>query len=171
MMSSYVIYNNLYFTTCTINHWEKLLRSDENKELITNCFSFFTKNERAVIYAFVIMDNHVHVLWETLEPHDIRDIVHSFQSYTSKKIKASIPHFLLSTYISTRSDRKIQIWKRSPLSVSIESPKFLKQKMNYIHNNPTKARLVEDGVDYRYCSLRSYVKGKCDFDFLTLWVG
>ena len=68
-----------------------------------------------------------------------------------------------------KNDRNHQIWKQSPLSVNITSPKFVRQKMNYIHNNPVKADLVDSNENYTFSSYKSYFDGRMYFDFLTLW--
>lgn len=67
-----------------------------------------------------------------------------------------------------KTDRYYQIWKSPSLCVEITTPKFLHQKMDYIHNNPMAAELCLN-EDYKYSSFRSYLEGESEFDFLTLW--
>jgi putative transposase len=38
----------------------------------------------------------------------------------------------------------------------IYSQKFIEQKINYIHNNPVRAGIVEKPEDYLYSSARNY---------------
>ena len=166
---AYIVYNNLYFTTCTISNWKNLLCTEKAKMVIIDTLTFLVKKKRVVIYAFVIMDNHLHLLWESLGSFDIIKVIHNFKSFTSKKLKLLIPKPELEKYLSKRTDRKIQIWKRGSLTVDITSPKFLDQKLNYIHKNPWKHGVVENSVNYKYCSVRSYAEGTSEFEFLTLW--
>ena len=42
------------------------------------------------------------------------------------------------------------------------SPKFISQKINYIHNNPVVAEIVDFPEEYRYSSARNYV-GREDY--------
>ncbi|MEP7197299.1 MAG: transposase [Saprospiraceae bacterium] len=115
------------------------------------------------------MPNHIHVMYEVLEPYTNEKIKHSFLSYTAHEFSALMSLENKKPFIVNKSNRNIQYWKSSSLSVEIFSPKFFSQKMNYIHNNPLKAGLVSDNKDYTYCSYRSYEEGKPIFDFLTLF--
>lgn len=165
---TYIVYNNLYFTTCTTENWKNLPSSYESKKIIVDTLTFLTKEKKVVIYAFVIMDNHLHLLWESIDSFKILKVIHNFKSFTSKKLKDLIPKPELEKYLSRCTDRKIQIWKRGSLTVDITSPKFLDQKLNYIHKNPWKHVVVENNVDYKYCSARPYAERVSEFEFLTL---
>lgn len=57
-------YTALYFSTATIKGWKNLLKPDKYKEVITNAMSFLTEEESVWIYAFVIMPNHIHWVWQ-----------------------------------------------------------------------------------------------------------
>ncbi|MGE0090132.1 MAG: hypothetical protein AB7S50_11750 [Bacteroidales bacterium] len=49
-----------------------------------------------------------------------------------------------------------QIWTHENHAEHILSQKFIEQKINYIHNNPVKAGIVEKPEDYLYSSARNY---------------
>jgi putative transposase len=55
-----------------------------------------------------------------------------------------------------------------PKEILPYSPKFGKQKLDYIHNNPINAGLVEKAEDYIYSSARDYagIKGLIEIEFL-----
>jgi len=54
------------------------------------------------------------------------------------------------------SNQKYQIWQPSFYDFNIYSEKKLKQKLDYIHNNPVRARLVKNASNYKYSSYRNY---------------
>jgi len=139
-VTSLIQYNNLYFLTSTIHNWEPLLQTDQNKKVILDAFSYMTNKKQSKIYAFVILENHFHLLVEAIHP---------------------------LTISKSRSNKKHQIWKSNSLAVEIQSGKFLKQKLRYIHKNVPRANLNPDS--YLYSSWPSYRDGKSKFDFLTLW--
>ena len=114
------------------------------------------------------MPNHLHVLWEVLDPYDVDKVIHSFKSYTANQLSQLLDETQKQNFRVEKSDRVNQIWKKRSLSVEIVTPKFLKQKMNYIHDNPRRAKLVIDNIDYKFCSYKSYYNRKVEFDFLTL---
>ena len=45
-------------------------------------------------------------------------------------------------------------------AVELHSAKFIKQKMDYIHQNPIRAGIVEKEEDYLYSSAKEYLTGK-----------
>jgi hypothetical protein len=51
---------------------------------------------------------------------------------------------------------KYQIWTHENHAEIIYSNKFIEQKINYIHENPVRAGIVEKAEDYLYSSARNY---------------
>ena len=44
-----------------------MLSNDVMKKIIINSFQWLKQNELVIIYGYVIMPNHIHVLWEQLK--------------------------------------------------------------------------------------------------------
>ncbi len=63
------IYRNIYYSTFTIYQWKKLLKNEKYIELVLDCLVFLSKNNRCLIFAFVIMPDHIHLIYEVLEPN------------------------------------------------------------------------------------------------------
>ncbi len=53
-----------------------------------------------------------------------------------------------------------QFWKQDNEPKVIYTPDFAKQKLEYIHNNPADAGIVEKAEEYIYSSARDYYYGK-----------
>jgi len=166
-VSSLIQYNNLYFLTSTIHQWQPLLSTKKHKHIVLDSFSYLVKNQSITIYAFVLLDNHFHLLFEVIPPHSKTRIVHSFLGTTSRKFLSSFTESEKESFKVKRSNKKLQIWKPNSLCVEIRSEKFLIQKLNYIHKNVARAGHNPD--TYIYSSWPSYVIGQEKFDFLTLW--
>jgi len=167
-MRTKINFGNLFYTTCTIIEWYDLLIEERNVEVILSSFRFHVNQGRIIIYGFVIMPNHFHILYEVVSPFFNSNIKQSLQGFTSKELLKSMSKDEKYMFCVEKSNRRFQIWKSPSLSVPIFSDKFIFQKLNYIHNNPKKAGLVKDNFDYRLCSYRSYKERKSEFDFLTL---
>jgi len=161
-------YFNLFYTTCTIVHWRPLLAEDKYKELITGAFQFCKDHSRAKIWAFVIMDNHFHVVWQILEPYTLAYVQRNLLKFVSQRIINDLMRCkkddIMNQYVVRKKDRHIQIWKRDPLSVELISENFLWQKINYIHLNRTRKGFSD--VDYKYSSASYYATGVKNWDFL-----
>ncbi|MGZ3873593.1 MAG: hypothetical protein ACXVJD_11780 [Mucilaginibacter sp.] len=52
------------FFTATILEWKHLLKEDIYKDIIINSLTFLKKEKSIVVYGFVIMPNHIHLLWQ-----------------------------------------------------------------------------------------------------------
>ena len=86
---SYMDIGKLYFWTATINNWNKLLEEDELKEVIISSLKYLVTNKKIEIYAFVIMPNHLHFIWQLMKmngkekPHAsfLKFTAHAFEQY------------------------------------------------------------------------------------------
>ena len=59
--------NEVYFWTSTIYQWKHLLKQDKYKEILIDSLANLTERKKIKVYGFVIMPNHVHLLWEMIE--------------------------------------------------------------------------------------------------------
>jgi len=161
-------YRDLYFTTATILNWHPLFASDTNKDIVIDAFRYCVVQKRANVWAFVIMDMHIHMIWHILSPYSLSGVRRDMLKFISQTIKnkmvADGQLEALDVFKVKKSDRYIQIWKRNPLSVEILYDDVLEQKLNYIHTN--LFRKGKDDVSYKYSSAGYYASGERNWDFL-----
>ncbi|MCX6314022.1 MAG: transposase [Sphingobacteriales bacterium] len=158
------------FYTATINKWKHLLNNNECKEIIIDSLRFLVKEKRVVIYSFVIMSNHIHIIWQALSGHTPSAIQSSFMKYTSHQILEYLQktnHELLVSLIVNKGNRNYQVWKREALSIELRSSAVFNQKLDYIHSNPLRAGLCLQNEDYHYSSAKFYNGGEDVFKILT----
>jgi putative transposase len=164
------------FFTATILDWKHLLRPDKYKKIITNSLDFLVAEKRVAVYGFVIMPNHMHLVWHIGEGWKLENVQRDFLKFTAQQIKFDLkechPDFLEKFKVNAK-DRTYQMWERNSLSVDICSEKVMRQKLNYIHNNPAQQHwnLCKDPVDYRYSSASFYETGGSEWKFLTHYLG
>src|SRR5690349_15725150 len=81
-------FNNYYpdFFTATILEWKLLLKHDKFKDIIIESIKFLVNDNRVIIYAFVIMNNHIHLIWQVSDAYKPTDVQHSFMKYTAQII-------------------------------------------------------------------------------------
>ncbi|MEX2592814.1 MAG: hypothetical protein WD426_08565 [Anditalea sp.] len=60
----------------------------------------------------------------------------------------------------------IQFWTHDNHAIELYRTEMIKTRMNYIHENPVRAGLVEEEEDYLYSSARNYggLKGLIEVD-------
>jgi putative transposase len=64
-----------------------LLKPDKYKQVIIDSLRYLTSNKQVSLYAFVIMSNHIHLIWQAMPGKTPTQIQHSFMKYTAQQIK------------------------------------------------------------------------------------
>ena len=163
-----------HYFTATIHNWDSLLKQDDYKDIIIDCLSFLVNDNRVEVNAFVIMSNHVHIIWQPLQQYTLTQIQTSFMTYTAKSIKKKFLEKnpdLLKGHKVNKYDRAYQIWKREPLGIELLNESMFKQKLEYIHYNPVRAGLCNLPEEYYYSSAKFYYDGTNSFGMLKHYSG
>ncbi|MBC7388140.1 MAG: transposase [Opitutaceae bacterium] len=84
---SYIEIGNIYFWTATIINWQKLLAEDEFKDVVISSLEYLSKQGKTDVFAFVIMPNHVHLVWRIKELNGKESAHGSFLKYTAHIFK------------------------------------------------------------------------------------
>jgi len=128
------------------------------------------EDKRIKLYAFVIMADHIHLIWQMQPLIHPQHVQRDFLKYTAQRIKHDLyknhPE-LLSHFISEADDRVYQFWKRRALSIELRTDKVYRQKLNYIHWNPVKAGICKLPEKYKYSSALLYETGVDNWGFLS----
>ncbi|MES2646796.1 MAG: transposase [Bacteroidota bacterium] len=158
------------FFTATNLEWKRLLQPDKYKQVVIESLRFLVESNRVKVYAFVIMDNHLHLIWQMQAGIQPTAVQRDFLKFTAQKIKKDLvknhPAVLALFKVNT-SDREYQFWERNALSIELRTEKFFLQKFWYIHANPVKARLCTKPEQYKYSSALFYETGIDNWGFLT----
>ena len=165
-------YDQVYFWTDTVKDWKKLFTNEKYKQILLGSFRELVFRDLVEIYAFVIMPNHIHVVWEMKEPNG-KEMPHaSFNKYTSHSIARDLKpkdSILISDFLVDELDRKVRIWQRDPLAVLMDTKEKVEQKIQYLHLNPLQSHwnLCSRPEDYPWSSAEFYESGVDRFGFLT----
>ena len=88
---------NPYFMTCTVVHWLLVFSSPIVANIIIDSLKFLQK-ENVVIYAWVMLENHIHIIAKSEDMS--RDIARC-KAYTAKKILAYLIERNAKNYIGS----------------------------------------------------------------------
>ncbi|WP_317048733.1 transposase [Reichenbachiella versicolor] len=134
-----------------------------------------------IIHAWVIMSNHLHMIISRKEDGEqLSDIVRDFKKYTSTTILKAVKenkhesrrNWMLWIFESVGSknenNKKYQFWRQDSHPEQLISNKFMDQKVDYIHNNPVAARIVDEPENYVYSSAKDYAnqQGLLDIEMI-----
>ena len=112
-----------YFTATNLE-WKKLLQPDKYKNIIIDSPRFLGNHERMRLYAFVIMSNHIHLIWQMCAGIDPEAVQRDFLKYTAQTIKADLTKnhpAVLECFRVNAKDRTYQFWERNPLSIELRT--------------------------------------------------
>ena len=129
------------FFTATNLEWKMLLKSNKYKDIIVESMRFIVNDNRVMIYGFVIMPNHIHIIWQMKAGRKREDVQRDFLKHTAQEIKNDMirnnsPE--LKEYLVNAKDRIYQMWERNALSIDLWSEKVLTQKLRYIPARPVR---------------------------------
>lgn len=160
------------FFTATILEWKPLLKEDRYKDIIVSSLRFLVEHSRVKVFSFVIMPNHLHLIWQVQPGHEREEVQRDFLKYTAQKIRFDLmdgnPEGLKEFEVN-KSDRKYQFWERNTLSTDLYKHQTFMQKLNYIHHNPMQGKwsLCTSPEAYHYSSALFYETGVDNWGFLT----
>jgi len=155
-----------YFLTWTVIGWVDLFIRDTYKQLIADSLNFCMAKHKLQIYAYVIMPSHIHPIANS-KNNNLSTVTGHFKSYTSRELIKLIkspgesrrewllPVFRSAGQLNSRNINN-QIWQQQNHAVEVYSSKFTLSKINYIHNNPVEAGMVQYPHEYLYSSARDY---------------
>jgi putative transposase len=171
---SFIEIGGIFFWTATINNWNHLLKDDKYKKVIIDSLINLSERELIDVYAFVIMPNHIHLIWRINKLNGKETAQGSFLKYTAHQFKKMLQQDLntLSKYAVDAANKKYEFWQRDSLAIDVYTREVMLQKLHYIHMNPLAPhwQLVADPNDYLWSSAKFYEQGVKEFSFLKdIW--
>jgi len=157
--------------TATIHNWQRLLLKDEYKNVIIHSLSFLSDSGKIDVFGFVIMPNHIHLIWRIKEINGKEITQGSFLKYTAHEFKKMLKvdkEDGLASYTVDAHNKNCEFWKRDSLAVHFFSKEIAYQKLDYTHFNPCTEnwQLAKEPADYLFSSAKYYETGVKDFAFL-----
>jgi REP element-mobilizing transposase RayT len=155
---------HLYFITATVLGWYPLFADPEYARLVLDSMDWHRRNQRWHLFAFVLMPTHLHAIIKAGNAYTISRVLQSFGSFTAHGILERMvqrQQLDLLAFFSRRQDhdtsKSHQIWQ--PIQAkNIESAAFLREKLEYLHNNPIakKWHLASERAAHVYSSACFY---------------
>lgn len=160
------------FITITCLNWLPLLQNDLHKQIIIESLKNRIQKEQVTVYAFVIMPNHIHLIWQLHDTVILKDFQRDFLKFTARSLLQFLrmnSDPLIESLKVKAADRHFQVWERNSLRIDLYAEKIFLQKLNYIHHNPIqeKWKLADIPENYRFSSAAFYETGVDEFTILT----
>ena len=164
--------NYAYFVTWSVVNWLPLFENPCYRQIILDNLAYLREHKSTQMNAFVVMATHAHaVLWPR-NGIDVSDVLRDFKRHTSRAVSREAAkqghndhlQVFAAARLSFRSGRgEYQVWQEGSHPEAIYDEDFARQKIEYIHNNPVRAGLVNNAEDWVYSSARAYLLGETTY--------
>ncbi len=152
------------------------------KYVILNALKYCQEHKGLEIYSYCLMHSHLHLFCKSVGKYNLSEIMRVFKKFTSKKIIKTINEepesrreWLLAYFKKScehlKREQHLKVWQNGYHAEHIYSNKFIKEKLNYIHKNPVKEKIVTAPEDYYFSSARNYAELKNALDVCVLFTG
>ena len=169
MKEGYVIRDQKlpHFITSTVVDWIDVFTRQSYRDIVIECLDYCIKNKGMILYGYVIMSNHIHLIIQS-EDGKLSDLIRDFKKFIAKSILEKIQNspesrrewmlaqFKLAAEKHTRN-KLYQFWQYGNHAEEIYTNKFMWTKLDYIHLNPVRAGHVNRASEYIYSSASNYV--------------
>jgi len=123
-------------------HGSCVLARPECAQIVIDNWQHFD-GQRYRLLAWVVMPNHVHVLIKTIPAWPLDSILHSWKSYTSKRILALLEGDRPAGRRRSRAgEPPALLWQREYWDRCVRDERHYAAVVDYIHHNPVKAGLA-----------------------------
>jgi len=115
-----------------------------------------------LLFAYVIMPDHIHVLTDS--PRKPSTVLQFIKGIVSRRVLGYLKDMKYESSLRKlehddwKRNHRYSLWQHDSDIFSIVSESMFMQKVNYIHQNPVRAGLVERAEDYRWSSARFWSK-------------
>jgi len=151
-----------YFVTSTTVNWLPLFSNPTIAKIVFDSLSYLQQNQRIILYAYVLMENHIHLV---AAAEDLSKELGNFKSFTARQSidcyqqagNSYILEQLAANKLPNKIDRDYQFWQEGFGPKRIHDHTMMEQKINYIHYNPVRRGYVEAPEHWIYSSARNYL--------------
>ncbi len=156
--------DDIYFVTFTVVGWIDVFTNKKYADIIVENLNFYIENQGIEVFTYVIMSNHLHIICRCAKGQKLNSWLRNFKSYTARQLLKSIQNNchdhremwmlrLFRKYADKSSQNQdFMFWKKTSHPTKLFSNRVTNQKINYIHNNPVKAGIVDEPYQYVYSS-------------------
>ena len=142
-------------------------------EFLLKNLAYCRKSKGLVLYEFVIMPSHVHLIAAAANAN-LGEILRDFKTYTSKELvkliaaneQESRKEWMLRLFKEHGAANPLnthnQFWQQSNKPILLDTPKKFDDCVRYVRENPLVAGLVTDETAYTWSSANPQIGVELD---------
>lgn len=164
-----------YYITSVTNSRLQVFQKPPLKDLVCGALDEARTSANLLFFTYVIMPDHLHLLLGTeRKPSDALRFVNGISGHRviqflkEQRYESSLEKL---THHQGKDRYRYSLWDHHPNLKLITDEEVFIQKVNYIHQNPVRAGLVDDAKAYRWSSIRSWQKCMNEDEPLSMDIG
>ncbi|MCL2789889.1 MAG: transposase [Desulfobulbus sp.] len=151
-----------HFLTCTVVEWLPVFTRPDAVQILLDSWSHQHTNAGLQLFGYVILENHLHFVARAPR---LDKCLSSFKSFTATRLiellkKHQAERLLARLRLAKqvhKHDRKYQFWQEGSHAEMVFSEHIMREKLEYIHQNPVQRGYVDFPEHWRYSSARNYL--------------
>ena len=140
------VHGQCFFVTTTFKEWRELGAIPGLYKGLAETLTFGARKYNALIIGYVFMPTHIHLILY-IDGVRLASFMRDFKKFISQKVLKDL------------GVKSGQIWMSRYDRVVIVSEGILVTKLEYVHNNPVKANLVDTPEKWPWSSAYDYLFG------------
>ncbi len=164
-----------YFVSFATVYWLDVFTREVYLQILVDSIAYCRKHKGMELFAYCFMPNHVHFIFRDNNENPT-GLLRDFKKYTATKIMAAIeenPEESRKEWLLWMFERagkkkgntsKYQFWQHNNKPIELWSTAVIRQKLDYIHNNPVKAGFVTEATQWKYSSARNIAEEDAAFE-------
>jgi putative transposase len=159
--------NHFHFLTSSTYHRVRLFRSFSFCEEFIKTLDHLRTEQEFRLLGYVLMPDHFHLLIWPSDKANPSKIIGSLKERTAKLIikklkkESEAPWCMkmlkaIQLPTSVHNEATYRVWQRRFYDFNVWSEKKRLEKLEYMHGNPVKARLVDSPEAWKWSSWRFY---------------
>jgi REP element-mobilizing transposase RayT len=156
-----------YFVSFATVYWIDVFTRQDYFSILEESITYCREKKGMEVFAYCFMPSHVHMIFRS-DYEDPSGLLRDFKWFTARKIIKAIQEnpqesrkdwllrMMEGAGFKNSNVNKRQFWQQHNKPIEVWSNKVLKQKIDYIHNNPVEQGFVTDPEDWKYSSARNY---------------
>jgi len=153
--------------TLTVTGWVDVFTRKNHRMVVVDSLAYCQKEKGLELFAWCLMSNHLHLIGRAEGQVTLPEIIRDFKKHTAKTILKQIAEepesrreWMLKHFADRTNELKrisnFKFWQDGFRPMELNGNRFIAQKVNYIHQNPVEAYLVEHPEHWMFSSARNY---------------
>jgi REP element-mobilizing transposase RayT len=155
-----------YFVSFATVYWIDVFIRQKYLDILEKSLQYCRSEKDMEVYAYCFMPSHVHFIFRDSNENPTA-LLRDFKKHTSKQVLKAIEdnrqesrrEWLLWMFERAGKKKsnvsKYQFWQHHNKPIELWSTSVIKQKLDYIHNNPVEAGFVTEPTQWKYSSARN----------------